>query len=91
MTEEEQTSATIAKWARDGAKYGDCGRMCNDCAFKPGTAANKEAYTVEMAAQCVVYDMAKFNCHTPDLKFIDKPCAGYLYAKQYFENRFKKQ
>lgn len=90
MADEINDSDLIVKWAIEGAKHGDCGRMCSDCAFKKGTEANADEYVAAMAAQCVAYDMAKFNCHTTDLKFIDKPCAGYLYAKQYFEKRYGK-
>ena len=84
----------IADWAKKGAAFGDCGRMCNDCAFRKGTEANNEEYTAAMAAQAVVYEMSKFVCHKEDDgKFIrlDIPCAGFQYARQYFENRFKEK
>lgn len=86
-------SDMISEWAQKGAAFGDCGRMCNDCAFKKGTEANNEEYTTAMAAQAVAFEMSKFVCHKEDkgkLMRLDIPCVGFLYAKQYFENRFKK-
>lgn len=81
----------IAQWAKDGAAHGDCGRMCNDCAFKKGTDANNDPYVASAALECVVYEMGKFVCHHEDNgKFIrlDIPCAGFKYAQQYWAKRF---
>lgn len=83
-----EASETISKWAMEGAKKGYCGKMCNDCAFKQGTEANKDEYTASVALETVVYEMGTFCCHKNDGdKFIrlDVPCVGYLYAKKKFE------
>ena len=47
----------IAKMAQKGAKYGGCGKMCNECAFNLGSAANKEPQNVLKAIVilCLLY------------------------------------
>lgn len=80
-------ATTIREWAQAGAALGDCGKMCNDCAFKVGTAANNDPWTACAALECLVYEMGKFNCHNDDLTDADKPCAGYLYAKQHLNKK----
>lgn len=85
------TSDAMAEWAKKGAKLGDCGRMCDDCAFKKGTSANMDPGTVEnfMLWFDLTNPDAKFYCHTnlPEGVLIDKTkvCAGFLYVRQYFE------
>lgn len=60
-------------------------KMCADCAFKKETDANNEEESVEKAADCLAY-FGKFNCHTDALGDAGILCAGFLYAKQYFES-----
>lgn len=87
------TSKIVAEWAKEGAKLGDCGRMCNDCAFKAGTNANTDPETIENFVYW--FDLsnpdAKFYCHhdLPEGVLIDKSkvCAGFLYVQQYFKKK----
>lgn len=81
---------TIATWAREGARLGDCGHMCGQCAFKPGAAGNNEEHNVEKALQCLAWG-GQFNCHKNEEEDAGYPCAGFLYAKQHLDNRFKKK
>lgn len=86
-------SNKVAEWAKKGAQLGDCGRMCNDCAFKKGTDANQDQATIENFTYW--FDLtspdAKFYCHhnLPEGVLIDKSkvCAGFLYVQQYFKNK----
>lgn len=76
----------IASWAQKGAKYGDCGRMCDECAFKKGSAANVEEHNVDAAATALAWE-ATFNCHPQGGNGnAGTVCVGFQYAKQYFEN-----
>jgi hypothetical protein len=79
--------AKFAEYASKGAKIKRCGRMCNDCAFRKGSEANTEAETLMKVESALIYGMAEFNCHTEHKQDAGKPCAGFLYAKQYFENK----
>lgn len=74
----------IAELARKGATLGDCGKMCKSCAFRLNSDANVEPHNVSAAFGTVVYG-GIFNCHKE--KGVDKnePCAGFLYAKKWFE------
>jgi hypothetical protein len=86
MSEEADSRSMIAEWAKKGVKYGPCGRMCDDCAFKAGTEANSDEYTAEVAANCAAYEMSVFRCHAmdgPGFMVLDETCAGYMYARQY--------
>lgn len=82
----------IATAAQRGAAINPChGKMCNDCAFKPGTDANNDDAAVNAAMDCLV-GFGKFNCHKEqgaELVDAGKPCAGFLYAKQYYEKMDK--
>lgn len=71
--------------AKKGAKIGNCGRMCNDCAFKSGTDANNDVAAVE-AAIYALCGGAIFHCHNPDFTDAGTVCAGYKYALQYFDS-----
>lgn len=88
-------SDKVAAWAKEGAKLGDCGRMCNDCAFKKGTDANRDQGTIENFTYWfdLTSPTAQFYCHhnLPEGVLIDKTkiCSGFLYVKQYFENQKK--
>ena len=95
MTDDEKfyTVSTIeigrmlAENAKKGAALGvDCGKMCNDCAFKfnqPHTGDYLDA--VNSAANMLSFE-GKFHCHTDDNQCSDKPCSGFLYAKAYFDS-----
>lgn len=72
----------ISGWARKGAKLSDHGRMCDECAFRKGSAAQSEPHNVNAAASCLAYYGA-FNCHKNGYEDAGKPCAGFLYAKEY--------
>ncbi len=79
-------SKLLSDSAIKGAKLGNIGKMCRDCAFKKGSDANTNDHmAVELAAGCLCTGKM-FNCHTADFKNADKPCIGYLYAKQYFDS-----
>jgi hypothetical protein len=80
----------IASWARKGAELGvDCGRMCNECAFRPGSVAQSEPHNVSAAADCLAFE-GKFNCHKNDSEDAGYPCAGFLYAKAFQAHQEKK-
>lgn len=77
---------SISEIANKGAKIAkekgiDCGKMCDECAFKwnqPHTlyyfiAADKAAQALMMGQQ--------FNCHTWDYKCAGKSCSGFEMAK----------
>ena len=84
----------IAKMAQKGAKYGGCGKMCNECAFNLGSAANKEPQNVLKAIvilEEIIYTGStkrSFNCH-PQGQYGDSGtlCVGFQYAKQFLEMR----
>lgn len=82
----------LVELAKHGAAYGNCGRMCSECAFKDGALGNNEEWNVE-AAHTSLMTEAKFNCHLTDqnghTENSGTPCVGFLYAKQYFSNKFK--
>lgn len=86
-----QINELLAIWARKGAALGDCGKMCSECAFRLNTVANLDAENIDIAAQCVAF-RGTFCCHKIDNPETMKPCAGFLYAKQYAntmgQNRF---
>lgn len=75
----------ISSWARKGAKLADHGRMCDECAFRKGSVAQSEPHNVNAAASCLAYYGA-FNCHKNGYEDAGKPCAGFLYAKEYREH-----
>src|SRR5262245_26733646 len=91
----EDAGAYFANFATKGAAMikangGDpssCGRMCDDCAFKKGTAANTEAETLLKMESALIYEIASFNCHTDKLQDAGIPCAGFQFAKHYIENK----
>lgn len=85
-----QPNEIAAMWAQKGAAIGDCGRMCNDCAFKVGTEANRDLFLIDNVVHGVIEDPnGMFYCHSnlPDGVILKKdiPCVGFLYAKKYFE------
>lgn len=84
-------SELIASWAKKGATLGvDCGRMCDDCAFKSGTEANNDEYLMENVAYGAMQNPdAIFYCHkTSDHGILidkTKVCAGFMYAKEFWK------
>lgn len=66
--------------ARKGAKMGFLGRMCNGCAFKPGTEANDDDEFIETSAMHMASGCG-FKCHLED-----KECTGFRYAKRYMDS-----
>lgn len=80
----------IAGWAREGAKTGiDCGKMCSECAFRPGSVAQSEPHNVDAAAMALAYN-GTFNCHKNGFEDAGKPCAGFLYARLHEAEREKR-
>ena len=80
------TPEMLATAARNGASLGvDCGKMCGDCAFRVGSDANNDGVATEAALQCLMSE-GQFNCHTSDFQNAGKPCAGFLYAQQWFKS-----
>ncbi len=83
----------IAGTAKKGAKIKRLGRMCNDCAFKLNSDANKDDEATMAAIDCLAFQ-GQFNCHQVDAngEFIDKgtPCIGFLHAKQFYD-QFEKE
>lgn len=76
----------IAGWAQQGAKHGDCGKMCHDCAFRVQPDINYYSETVQSIAELLAYGNGEMNCHTADYQNAGRPCVGFLYAKQYLKS-----
>lgn len=76
----------VAYLARKGAEEGSCGRMCQECAFRINSPANKEAHNVKSAIKALSKESAQFNCH-PQGSYgnADEICKGFAYAKKYLE------
>lgn len=79
----------IAGFAKRGAQYGDCGRMCSGCAFKAGAIANGEEWNTERAASLLQRisfkgpHIGQFNCHKPGTyENQGNVCTGFKYALQ---------
>jgi hypothetical protein len=76
----------LSDTAKKGAKEsnGKFGKMCSECAFKKGGAANNEPHNVDAALNCLAYG-GRFHCHAYDENgvLIDggKPCVGFQYAE----------
>jgi hypothetical protein len=81
----------LSESARKGAAMGVIPgvKMCSECAFKPGTEANNCEITNDRAVQCLMWDDT-FCCHDEQGE-PNGVCAGYLYAKQFFENQYGKK
>lgn len=84
----ESKADRLSFMAIEGAKLGDCGRMCNSCAFRKGSVTQSEPENIDVAYETLAYQ-GLFHCHTrlEDGTLVDagKPCAGFLYAKQYLK------
>lgn len=78
----------IAGFAQKGAAVASLGKMCGSCAFKLNSAANMEPRNVQVAYECLAYNMT-FNCHV--VKGVDAgcECVGFKYAQQYFNSLSK--
>jgi hypothetical protein len=89
MCEEKPVNEVIAVFAQRGAKLGNCGRMCSECAFRLGSAANLEEHNAEAALQASLLPGYKFHCH-PQGKYGDagRECVGFQYAKLYLDKYF---
>jgi hypothetical protein len=84
-------SKIITEYAKRGAKIKVLGRMCSECAFKPGTIANLDDLTTQTCADLLAYGGGRFFCHKlPEGVVIDqnKPCIGFMHANQ-FLNRLE--
>ena len=79
-----EESLLLTEAARKGAMKGNCGRMCNDCAFRTGSDANNDLNAVYAALDSLMRE-AEFHCHTPDFKDTGRMCAGFLYAKLHLQ------
>lgn len=87
MTDLNTMAQYFAELVRKGAQLGDCGRMCSDCAFKPDQPHTPEYLgALEAATSALVWE-GRFNCHTEDHQNAHKPCAGFLYARQYLNSQ----
>lgn len=82
----------ISKLAKQGAKIakekgilGECGKMCDTCAFKWEQERNLFYFLAADNAAHMLMSEGEFNCHTHDYKCADKPCAGFTLAKLVFE------
>lgn len=58
--------------------------MCNDCACKLNSPANKDEAALEALEQMLTSG-GQFNCHTPYFQDTMRRCAGFLYIKDLFE------
>lgn len=83
------TAELIASWARKGAELGvNCGKMCAECAFRPGSVAQQEPHNVQAAADCLAF-YGTFHCHKNGFEDAGYPCAGFLYAKAFRDHQEK--
>lgn len=74
-----------AEVAKERGILGECGKMCDTCAFKWD---QERSLMYLLAADDAAYQLmseGKFNCHTHDFKMADRPCAGFILAKLAFE------
>lgn len=82
----------LAEAARRGQEINPCfGKMCSDCAFRIQPDINGYSEAVNAAMDLLVCNPsnAKFHCHTKDYEDAGRACAGFLYAKQYYEKMEK--
>lgn len=82
-----ETNEVVALFAQRGAKLGDCGKMCSECAFKLNSPANLEEQNADAALESLSVPGAVFHCH-PQGSYGDagRVCTGFKYAKQYLES-----
>lgn len=80
----------VAELAKAGAKLGNCGKMCKDCAFKH-PQPKTEDYT--QAVDDAVFQIAwggGFHCHTDDKQDAGCDCVGFKYANLYLTHHADK-
>lgn len=77
----------LEEMAHKGAALGvDHGKMCKDCAFRSNQEHTQDyVESVDGAFQMLAWE-GKFNCHTDAHEDAGKPCAGFLYAKEYLKS-----
>lgn len=63
----------------------ECGKMCENCAFKWEQDRTLDYFLAADRAAYALMSEGQFNCHTWDFKCADKPCAGFQLAKLVFE------
>lgn len=83
---------SISKAAKEGAKIakekgilGECGKMCDTCAFKWDQPHTLEFFLAADQAAYALMSEGGFNCHTHDFKNAGKTCAGFELAKLAYE------
>lgn len=87
LKEVDKWAKIISDHAAKGAAKGiDCGKMCNDCAFKYNQEKTKDYYEAVDGAVLMLVQSGKFHCHTESHEDAGKPCAGFLYAQLYFDS-----
>jgi len=74
-----------AKIAKEKGILGQCGKMCDTCAFKLDQKHNLDYLFAADQAAFQLMSEGEFYCHTHDFKCADKPCAGFTLAKLVFE------
>lgn len=87
-SEDREMALLLVEVARKGAQLGSCGRMCSDCAFRIGHQLTEEKLEGLNNAAYALATYGRFICHTREDPVTNKfpTCAGFLYAKQYFDN-----
>lgn len=77
----------ISEQAQKGAAIGkDCGKMCEDCAFKYNQPHTTDYLESVDGAVLMLMQEGKFHCHTDSHEDAGKPCAGFLYAQEFLNN-----
>lgn len=74
-----------AKVAKEKGILGECGKMCDTCAFKWEQDHHLTYFIAADQAAYALMAEGEFNCHTWDFKDAKKPCAGFQLAKLVFE------
>ena len=74
-----------AKVAKEKGLLEQCGKMCDNCAFKWDQDHTLNYILAADQAAHQLMSEGEFNCHTWDFKMADKPCAGFKFAKLVFE------
>lgn len=71
--------------AKEKGILGECGKMCDTCAFKWDQDRSLHYFLAADQAAYQLMSEGLFNCHTHDFKCADKPCVGFQLAKLVFE------
>lgn len=71
---DDQARLYALKLSKKGATKAN-GKMCEDCAFIPGTNPNMSPVTIQDALDCIHYEHKKFYCHNEN-----KLCTGFRNA-----------